>query len=145
MQQPPAKVKIPLGLRNNNPGNIRYNPRTKWNGQIGSDEKGFCQFESLTLGVRAAAKVLITGFRKQGEDTIREIIEAWAPASENATEAYIIAIEKLTGIDDMEQLTCDAETLFALLRGMFRIELGGWFVSDDVIRAGVSMALEKVK
>lgn len=77
----------PLGIRNNNPLNIRFSVLNNWKGQTGSN-RGFCTFESFYFGYRAAAILLKTYFRK-GYVTISSIIERWAPRSENNTKAYI--------------------------------------------------------
>lgn len=141
--------KSPRGLINRNPGNLRYieDPKHAWNGQCGND-RGLAVYESLTLGIRAACKQLLKGFQRSaethdaaGENTVREIIERWAPPNENDTEAYVASVCNMTGFAPNAALLPDAFTLFTLLRAIFRVELGGYFVSDDTIRAGVDMAL----
>lgn len=81
-----------LGLRLNNPLNIRYSPMNSWLGQIG-EEKGFCKFDTLEHGYRAAL-VLLGNYQRKGYDTISKIISRWAPLSENNTEAYIAYVER---------------------------------------------------
>jgi len=76
-----------LGMRNNNPLNIRYNSGNHWQGLTG-ENKGFCTFKSRVYGYRAAFVNLQT-YNVAGKDTIREIINKWAPATENNTAAYI--------------------------------------------------------
>lgn len=77
-----------LGLRNNNPLNIRYTPVNKWHGQTGCN-KGFCTFSDIEFGWRAAI-VLLRNYLRRGLDTPRKIISNWAPPSDdNDTEAYI--------------------------------------------------------
>ena len=49
--------KIPRGLRNCNPLNIRKSNGTKWVGQIG-DDGTFCVFEDVVHGLRAAFRLL---------------------------------------------------------------------------------------
>ncbi|WP_347147235.1 hypothetical protein [Proteus vulgaris] len=50
-------AKIARGERNNNPGNIDYNPRNKWKGLVGIEtgvpNPRFCVFESPEYGIRA--------------------------------------------------------------------------------------------
>ena len=91
--------KIARGYRNNNPLNIRRT-EIRWKGQVESDDKEFCTFESPVYGWRAALIILMRTYRKRGWKNIRDIIEHWAPDNENDTEAYIWTVVKLT---DMSQ------------------------------------------
>lgn len=87
------KMKIPRGIRNNNPLNIRKG--SNWKGERPNQtDKAFEQFISLEWGIRAAFKLLrnhISGFKgtRPKMNTYRKIITMWAPPSENATEEYI--------------------------------------------------------
>lgn len=76
-----------LGIRNNNPLNIRYSPCNKWQGQTGCN-KGFCTFDTIEYGIRAAL-VLLRNYVRRGLCTPRLIISNWAPSNENDTESYI--------------------------------------------------------
>ena len=105
--------KMPRGLRNNNPLNIRLS-KDRWQGQVlpsGSGEGAFCQFESMEWGWRAAFYLLTRNyFRKHGLQTIRGIIARWAPPQDhNNTEAYIRNVCKRTGIGPDEPLGIPSE------------------------------------
>lgn len=76
-----------LGEKLNNPLNIRNVDGQNWKGQIGK-KAGFCEFQTVWWGVRAAMLIL-KKYRKRGLVTIEQIISTWAPSSENDTEAYI--------------------------------------------------------
>lgn len=95
----------PRGLRNNNPLNIRRTA-TQWIGLAPTQtDPEFYQFQTLEYGWRAAFRLLTrTYFAKYGLDTIRKIIERWAPPNENNTEAYISAVSRNTGIPPDEPL-----------------------------------------
>ena len=80
----------PLGYRNLNPLNIRFNVMNNWKGQTGC-HKGFCTFDTMEHGYRAAF-VLLLNYIKRGFTTPTEIISSWAPASENNTKAYIATV-----------------------------------------------------
>lgn len=88
-----TEKKIPRGIRNNNPLNIRKG--CCWKGERPNQtDKQFEQFISLEWGIRAAFKLLrnhISGFKgtRPKMNTYRKIITMWAPPSENATEEYI--------------------------------------------------------
>ena len=123
-----AKIKLPLGIRNNNPLNIRFSPMNNWKGQTGSN-KGFCVFESLEFGYRAAL-VLLSNYQRKGYDTVAKIVSHWAPASENDTEAYIdyVATSVVDGlmhpIIDANTRITDFETLAQICWAMSRFECG---------------------
>lgn len=92
-------MKKPIGILTNNPLNIRYTPMNTWRGQTGS-RKGFCEFDSLKNGYRAAL-VLLRNYIAHGHRTIHQIISRWAPASENNTKAYIrFVVAHFNGYDD---------------------------------------------
>ncbi len=98
----------PRGIRNNNPLNIRRNA-TRWQGaREEQTDKSFVQFKTMAYGYRAAWKILQTYYdRFCGQEkpfTVRNIIERWAPPSENDTEAYIRNVLKLSSIGGKEKL-----------------------------------------
>lgn len=84
------------GIRNNNAGNIRWDNKTKWLGQIGADDKGFIIFSEPVYGIRAMVRVL-RSYQNRGIVTLEKIISTWAPPIENNTESYIKSVEQRTG------------------------------------------------
>lgn len=88
------------GIRNNNPANIRRG--CNWKGLTEKQtDKEFCQFTTMTWGVRALLVTLRTYVVKYHIHTVREIITRWAPPSDgNNTEKYIEFVED--GIKDIE-------------------------------------------
>ncbi len=86
---------IPRGIRNHNPGNIRW--QDEWLG-LKKDGKqqdpSFCVFISPVCGIRALAKVLKNYQRLYGLNTPRKIISRYAPPNENQTLAYINSVAK---------------------------------------------------
>lgn len=82
------------GIRNNNPANIRRGCNWKGLAETQTD-KEFCQFTTMTWGVRALLITLRTYVTKYHLHTVREIITRWAPPSDgNNTEKYIEFVEK---------------------------------------------------
>lgn len=142
------------GLRNNNPGNIDFNPRNKWQGQLGIEEgvknPRFARFDSPENGIRAMAKLVLNyrgkdgmpGVGKPGIDTIREVISRWAPGNENDTEAYIRAVSRDTGFEPNEALNlADADDLLPLVFAIIHHENGSNPYDSSVVREGVRRAL----
>lgn len=129
------------GLRNNNPGNIEASDKNPWEGQTGSDGR-FAKFETPEHGIRALGKNLLA-YQAKGFDTVTEIVNRWAPASDgNNTNAYIKALCSALGVgaDDQVDMS-NPRTLAALCAGIVKHENGSQPYSDDQISAGVSAAL----
>lgn len=86
--------KIPPGIARNNPGNIERVKGVIWEGQRPKQTGRFVTFEDAISGLRAIAKTLVTyaDARKARDgskiDTVREVIDRWAPPTENDTAAY---------------------------------------------------------
>ena len=128
------------GLRNNNPGNIEAGSNS-WDGQAGSDGR-FAKFVTPEHGIRALGKNLLS-YQRQGYDTVSEIVNRWAPASDgNNTEAYIAALCKKLNVTPKDQLNMsDINTLRQLCAGIIQHENGKQPYSEDQLNTGVSAAL----
>lgn len=128
----------PLGLRNNNPGNLRTGDN--WQGMIGSNA-GFVVFQDISWGIRALAMDLAGDISKDGDNTIRKLITAFAPPSENDTMAYINAVSDYTGLSPDHILTADGSTLRRLIRAIMNVELGSNYsalITNADIDEGIS-------
>lgn len=115
----------PRGIRNKNPGNLRYRIEWKWKGVTGVDEKQFAVFESAEFGLFNFA-LQLKRYKKRGIDTFAKIIPVYAPKSDNNDEAaYIASLEKQTGI--MRDAVLDLEdrvVMEKLMRAFTRHEQG---------------------
>ena len=83
--------KLPRGLRNNNPGNIRVS-KDNWLGKIPADkkkDKDFEEFSSMAHGYRALIKNLQNYHLIHKLNTVEQFINRWAPPVENNTKGYI--------------------------------------------------------
>jgi len=129
------------GLRNNNPGNIEASSANPWEGQAGSDGR-FAKFETPEHGIRALGKNLLS-YQRQGYDTVSEIVNRWAPASDgNDTDAYIKALCGALGIGANDQVDMsNPRTLAALCAGIVKHENGSQPYTTEQLGAGVSAAL----
>ncbi len=139
-------TKTPRGIRNHNPGNIEYNPSTKWQGLDNPKHDGrFCRFVSPQYGIRAIARTLITYQDKRRAadgskiDTVREIIERWAPVSENNVGAYVRSVEQVLGGSPAIDVH-DWNHLRPLVVGIIRHENGCQPYTDAVIDKGLVLA-----
>ncbi len=116
--------KLPRGLRNNNPLNLRIS-LVSWVGSVNVNSDGeFEQFISIDYGIRAAIKTLHT-YIKKGYNTPEKIITRWAPPVENNTSAYIkraCALADLSPSQVIERKSRNA--ICRLLWAMANIENG---------------------
>ena len=121
------------GLRNCNPLNIRRVAGTRWKGQSRiQGDKEFVQFESLAWGIRAAFCILETYRRKYKAVCIEDIINRWAPPSENDTRKYVETVCRLTGFGGKERL--EESQLPALVCAMAFVECGAPISKETVLK-----------
>jgi len=147
-QQPAINSRVlqSRGYRNKNPGNIDFNPRNKWIGQVGIEPAGnpprFAVFESHEYGIRAIAMLLQTYQDRHDLTTIRGIINRWAPNNENNTNSYIRFVDDFLpnhAADDRINVHKYADARL-LVEAIIRKELGGNPYSDAVIDEGLRRA-----
>lgn len=129
-----------IGFINNNPTNIRYSPRNNWKGQIGQ-KSGFCVFVSKSFCYRATSKILFK-YISTGWDTIEQIINHWAPSSENNTEAYITFVCKKGGFRRATKLSkYDKSKIVMLMTAMSQIECAGYTPQRNIVELGYDLAV----
>lgn len=133
--------KLTRGERNNNPGNIDQS-NIHWLGKLARPtDSRFEQFESPFYGIRALASNLLTYWRRYGLNTVRGIVNRWAPPVENATDSYVSAVANDVGVAPDDPLSlADPLTLARLTRAIIRHENGRVIYDDDVIRQAVHAA-----
>lgn len=129
------------GIRNNNPGNLEYSKTNPWVGQTGDDGR-FAKFETPEHGIRALGRNLLS-YQRQGIDTVSDIINRWAPPSDNNnTDAYIQAVCAQLGVTPDQQLDAsNPDTLKALCASIIQHENGSQPYSDQQLSTGVSAAI----
>ena len=122
-------MKLPRGIRNNNPLNIRKG--NDWLGERPNQkDREFEEFVSLEMGLRAGFIILRNYQRPQllpslRANTIRKIITRWAPASENNTARYIDVVAKRTGLNPDELIAFkDKAKVLELVEAMCFVECG---------------------
>lgn len=131
--------KIPRGIRNNNPLNIRIG--NKWLGEVPCPtDNQFEQFTRMEYGVRAGFLLIKRYIERYHLNTITLIVSRWAPPSENKTSAYIASVEKLSGIPSYKELRyCDYDEMISLVDAMIVVECGQ-HIDIDTIRRGYELA-----
>lgn len=120
----PRQKIVPRGIRNNNPLNIRIG--NVWLGETNvSTDPDFEQFVAMKYGLRAAFVILRRYIRRYGRNTVRSIMSAWAPSSENKTDAYIDYVASHLQIGPDEPIRYeDKETMTQLVYHMAMYENG---------------------
>lgn len=109
----------PRGIRNNNPGNLKFGPFAKSMGATGADADGFAIFPDTSAGTRAQENLLLgSGYFGGGRRTIASIISKYAPASDgNSVGDYAKFVAKETGIAPNQPLnTADIPRVAAAMR-----------------------------
>jgi hypothetical protein len=122
----PNVVELPLGIRQNNPGNLR---RSVGPMKAAPVENGFAHFESLMLGTESYFYLVEQYYRHLGLRTLPAFIERYAPASENDTQAYLVRMCQSLGLSPLSMKTIDLclddpWRAMDFARAQFRIESG---------------------
>ena len=137
-------MKQTRGERNHNPGNLDRVPGQHWQG-MNVDQDGdprFVVFDSPVWGIRALAKTLLTYYRKHDRDTVRKIVNRWAPPNENNTESYVVHVAELLNIGTDQAFAVDDERMLTILtKAIIQHENGRVIYDDTTIGEGVRKAL----
>ena len=135
------------GIRNNNPGNIRVS-KSQWRGEVPSC-CAFEKFDSPVMGIRAMMRLLLNYQRRYKLKTIRNLINRWAPHTENNTAAYVDHVSKVAGfLPDTQIDLTDPLTLIEIAQAIVLHENGHppagspkYWYDDTVYQAAATMAL----
>ncbi|MBZ6394980.1 structural protein [Pantoea brenneri] len=132
------------GIRNNNPGNIRWGEN--WRGLVPGaqrTDKAFCQFVSPEYGIRAMMIILTHYQMQHGLSTIAGIIHRWAPPDENDTQAYIDSVVAVTGIPAHQHINVtDSTTMLKLIQAIIVHENGYQPYDAAVLKRAEKLAHE---
>tara|TARA_B100000963_G_C22350838_1_gene547174 strand:- start:150 stop:596 length:447 start_codon:yes stop_codon:yes gene_type:complete len=133
--------KLPRGIRNKNPGNIKLG--TDWDGLAAEQtDPTFCIFDEAVMGIRALHRILLTYRFKHHKATVDEIISRWAPPSENDTSAYIDFVCKRMNIKPMDRLDNSMEHYLPLVKSIIQMENGQQPYDDELLVEGMYRAWE---
>ena len=133
--------KLPRGIRNKNPGNIKLG--TDWDGLAAEQsDPTFCTFSEAVMGIRALMRILLTYRFTHDKKNIDSIIRRWAPPSENDTEAYIKFVAKRMEIDPMDNIDNSIEAYLPLVKSIIQMENGMQPYDNELIVEGMYKAWE---
>lgn len=122
----------PLGLRNNNPGNIRAG-------------NGFATYPTPQAGLTAMGRNLIAYQDKHGINTIGGIVNRWAPPSENDTGGYVADVARQTGFGVNQPLDLhNPQVLAPLISAITKHENGQNPYSPEMIQQAANAAAQGV-
>ena len=113
------------GLRNNNPGNIRRS-RVRYKGEVcPSRDPDFKEFSTMAYGYRAVFVLLDTYRSRYGLATIRQMLNRYAPPTENFTEGYVRFVADCAGVMPDEFIDTRSEKdMIPIVAAMSKIENG---------------------
>ena len=142
--------RLPRGIRNNNPGNIRLSP-TRWAGQKPvQQDTAFVEFADPLHGLRALMRILLTYHLKYKRDTIESIINRFAPPVENDSGVYIRQVCKKIGLGARVRICLLSNALLIRLARAIACHENGkapkplppdWY-EDDLYRQAADIALK---
>ena len=124
-----------LGMRLNNPGNIRPGA-----GFFGESGQGYAKFVSDAAGLRAIQRLLMTYGNQYGINTLRGLANRYAPPSDNnPTENYIEFLSQKTGINPDEPINL-AERGAEIIPAIIGFEQGKQPFSQEMINTAINAA-----
>ena len=133
--------KLPRGIRNKNPGNIKLG--TDWDGLAAEQtDPTFCIFDEAVMGIRALQRILLTYRFTHKKATIDEIIYRWAPPSENSTDKYVEFVCKKLDKEKDVRLNNSMEDYLPLVKAIIQMENGMQPYDDDLLVEGMYKAWE---
>lgn len=136
---------LPRGIRDNNPGNLHHSA-DEWQGQASEQtDPDYIVFTSSIWGIRALARTLLTYYRVHGLNTVRGIVNRWAPPSAgNDTPSYVADVAKRAGIavTDNPIKVDDPGLLARLCAAIIAHENGNFAYPLSEISEAVTEALE---
>lgn len=130
---------LPRGVRNNNPGNIRHDGKTVWDGQAPAQaDPDFVVFTSPEYGIRAIA-VILHSYKLEGISTIAGAIARWAPQKENNTGAYCEDVCRRCSVGS--DVRVDLDSMWEkLVPAIIAHECDDYCYPDAVLQKGLALA-----
>ncbi|MGK4477248.1 lytic transglycosylase domain-containing protein [Yersinia enterocolitica] len=133
-----ATYSLPRGLRNNNPGNLKFAGQRGATLEDGPNAR-FARFPSMVEGIAALDRQVML-YLKRDKNTIDKIIDIYAPSSDgNNTSAYKSYLSRYTGLGLNEKInSSNIYTIQKLIQGIINYENGlaaGVISGEDILKA----------
>lgn len=121
----------PRGVRNNNPGNIKYNAANAWEGQTGQDADGFAIFSDQVYGLRAMFMILQSYAGEISPFTIANIAARWTSGDPSTSQAnWIATTSAISGFDQNATLDPSNDgAMLSLVNGIIAAENGQTYLA----------------
>lgn len=134
-------TETPRGIRNNNPGNIRLS-RVRWVGEAPDQpDPDFVTFSEPEYGLRAICRIILNYQVYDQCQTIRQIIDRWAPPNENNTGAYVDDVSTRCGVSPDSPVDAhNPDVMTALLEAIVQHENGEQPYPPSLIAKALSLA-----
>lgn len=136
----------PIGVRNNNPGNVRYVAGQEgfWAGVLGAGVGNFTRFDTPAHGIEAMTRnIFWLQSTFPDANTLAGMISHYAPPEDNNdTGAYVTRVENESGVDANSPWSARADqaTTAKVVLAMIRVELGKQPYSEELVRNSVAAA-----
>lgn len=118
----------PRGIRNNNPGNIEFAHQKGAVLEPASasvPKPRFAKFDTAEEGLVCLRDQLVRYYTVYRLHTVSEMINRWAPTSENNTASYVAGVARGIGVGGDTVLTVlNADILTGLMNAIIRYENG---------------------
>lgn len=113
----PKQDRVETILWGNNPGNVKG---VNWDGQIGTDKRGFAIFKHHVYGLRAMAITLLEYQRKHDIHTIDGLVKRYSRTDHNEYTSFLCSRLKVSKNDRISV----ASHLPELIKAMITFEYG---------------------
>lgn len=128
---------FPVGIRRNNPGNLRKGKNVQYPGLTERVDTGrgplFYAFENMAYGMRAMIQLVMSRIAKGEQNTIAKLGPYYAPPKENDTAKWIADVSKRAGIKPNAKLSTDKETVKKLVLAIALKEVGSPWRKNGVV------------
>ena len=133
-------IKQIRGIRNNNPLNLKRTS-ISWDGESKTNQdKTFETFTNPYYGIRAGAKLLLNYEKFHKINTVKDLINRFAPPVENNTKSYIESVCKALNLEENETFSIK-ENITPLVIAIIKHENGFNPYSSRLIKDGIELAL----
>ena len=137
-----------IGLRSNNPGNIKQGGFLPWKGQIGTQTNGGVIFDTIENGIRALTITLVNLQLLHNANTLQKLFDIYAPVSDgNDPTLYAKTVANQLSIDKDSAFTINNQNIKPLVREIINYELGRYYagyVTDNMIVEGSNSVPAKI-